>query len=131
MFSQNKSEGGFTVLEIMTIIFIIAILIAMIIPVFLGYRARGYDAQAKSKLRIAISATQAFYIDHDSTYTNMNATTLNQIVEGVSFRDGAVSTDVDVYIVNVSETTFKLDCRSRSGTVYSASGNGTQITYDF
>lgn len=128
---MKKSQDGFTVLEIMTIIFIIAILIGMIIPAFIGYRSRGYDAEAKSKLRTGVSAAQTYYIDHDSTYTNMNAAALKVIVEGVNFRDGAVSTDVDVYVVNVAETTFRLSCRSRSGTVFSAFGNGTQITFDF
>lgn len=127
----NKGERGFTLLEIMMVIFIIAILIGVIIPVFIAYRARGYDSKAKSDLRSATNAAQVYYIDHNATYANMNAAALNPIVSGFDFMDGAVQSDNDIYISNVSDATFTLSCRSRSGTIYTVSGSGTLITFSF
>ncbi len=127
----NEGEQGFTLLEMMTVVLIIGILIGIIVPSFVAIRARGYDAEARSNLRNALNAAQTYYVDHNATYANMNAAELNPIVGGVSFMDGAVQSDNDIYISNVSDATFTLSCRSRSGTIYTVSGSGTVITFSF
>ena len=51
------------------LIMIIGILAAIAIPQFNAYRTRSYNASAQADLMNAITAQEAFYIDHD-TYTD-------------------------------------------------------------
>ena len=68
-----RSEGGFTLIELLVVIAIIGILAAIAIPQFAAYRRRGYDSQAKSDLRNAATAQEAYFTDKN-TYTSTVST---------------------------------------------------------
>src|SRR5438445_8494415 len=57
----HGDEEGFTLIELMVVVLIIAILIAIAIPTFLGARSRAQDKQAQSNLRNALTAEKTFY----------------------------------------------------------------------
>ena len=59
----------------MVVVLIIAILIAIAIPQFLGARQRAQDAGAKSDLRNALTAEKTSYTDTQK-YTDVTATLL-------------------------------------------------------
>jgi type IV pilus assembly protein PilA len=62
----NRDEKGFTLIELMVVVLIIAILIAIAIPTFLGARSRAQDKQAQSNLRNALVTEDEFYTDNQA-----------------------------------------------------------------
>ena len=60
---RGREEGGFTLIELMVVVLIIAILIAIAIPTFLGARKRAQDKQAQANLRNALTAEKTYYVD--------------------------------------------------------------------
>src|SRR6059036_364030 len=63
---RKRREGedrGFTLIELMVVVLIIAILIAIAIPTFLGARKRAQDRHAQVNLRNALTAEKTYYVD--------------------------------------------------------------------
>jgi type IV pilus assembly protein PilA len=63
----KRTEQGFTLIELLIVILIIGILAAIAIPIFLGQRQKGYDAQAKADLR-ALADNEESYLVSNNAY---------------------------------------------------------------
>jgi type IV pilus assembly protein PilA len=115
----DRDEEGFTLIELMVVVLIIAILIAIAIPTFLGARTRAQDRQAQSNLRNAFAAEKVVYTD-DQAYTETSAT-LSAIEPSLTFTGAdnvtAAATPKTVY-VNVTGSTVTLGAKSKSGTCW-------------
>ncbi len=60
---RRDSEQGFTLIELMVVVLIIAILLAIAVPTFLGARERAQERAAQSNVRNAFSAAKTIYTD--------------------------------------------------------------------
>ena len=60
----RKKDGGFTLVELMVVVMIIAILMAIAIPTFLNSRKRAQDSGAKSNVRNALAAAQSVFSEN-------------------------------------------------------------------
>jgi prepilin-type N-terminal cleavage/methylation domain-containing protein len=81
-----RDERGFTLIELMTVILIIAVLVLLALPTFLGTRNRAFDVNAKANVRNAYQAERAYYTD-TLTYTT-NPATMTGIEAAITYVDG-------------------------------------------
>jgi type IV pilus assembly protein PilA len=100
--ARRENEEGFTLIELMVVVLIIAILLAIAIPTFLGARSRAQDRAAQSNLRNALTAEKTFYTDNQ-TYTDNAAVpaALTAIEPSLTYQAGyavAASTKGDVFV---------------------------------
>lgn len=136
---RRREEEGFTLVELMVVILIIAILIGAAIPTFLGLRSRAQDSAAKQDLRNTLTAAKAEAVDHDGLYVadadndgdNDIAERLRAIEPALDFEDIIGSTEADeaevgtVYIVAADGAEFAAARVSASGNVFLATDNNT------
>jgi type IV pilus assembly protein PilA len=59
-----KNEGGFTLIEILTVIVIIGILSVIAIPQYSFYKVRAYDSISKSDIYGVYSSCRAYWADN-------------------------------------------------------------------
>ncbi len=111
LFLENrKIEKGFTLVELLIVIAIIAILAAIAIPQFSKYRLRGYKNTVDSDAKNIYTAAEAYLSDNSSS----TITNLAQLQTGGYLP----STDV-VFVVS------DLSLTSGSATIYSSMLNAS------
>lgn len=57
---------GFTLLELLVVLAIVAALLGIAVPQYSNYRKRAYDARAMSDLRNAAIAEEVYFLDSES-----------------------------------------------------------------
>jgi len=102
---RRESDEGFTLIELMVVVLIIAILLAIAVPTFLGARQRAQARAAQSNVRQGFSSAKVFFTDNE-TYTSAGATTGLQAIEpSLTFNTTGVSaTNNKVIFVQVADT---------------------------
>ena len=115
----RDDEQGFTLIELMVVVLIIAILIAIAIPTFLGARERSQDRQAQSNLRNAFAAEKVIYTDNQQFTTS--AAALSAVEPSLTYVAAntvdAATSPKQIY-VNVTGTVLTLAAKSKSGTCF-------------
>src|SRR5688572_9128034 len=115
----DREDEGFTLIELMVVVLIIAILLAIAIPTFLGARERAQNRAAQSDIRNALAAEKVYYTDAEVYTTGVTAlqsiepslTFTNGQAAGEDYVDVAVSTDAKAVCIerkSAAGTTFAL-----------------------
>jgi prepilin-type N-terminal cleavage/methylation domain-containing protein len=110
-------QGGFTLIELITVVAILGILAAIALQAIGQYRASAYDARAMHDLGNAVHAEEAYYAT-GSTYVSFTAVGPGQVaVPGV-----AVSGTVHLEMIGGTD--------SFEGSATSDRGTGKTFSYD-
>jgi type IV pilus assembly protein PilA len=134
----ERDEDGFTLIELMVVVLIIAILLAIAIPTFLGARQRANDRAAQSSLRNAVTAAKTLFTDNQD-YSAATDTALAAVEPSLSFKvkgtSAANQKEVSVDGGATVSTTFYAATKSASGTCFfikdvAATGGGTTYAKD-
>jgi type IV pilus assembly protein PilA len=116
-FNKPRSDDGFSLIELMVVVLIIAVLIAIAIPTFMGARKRSQDAQAKSHLRSALVA-QKTYLSDKHVYT-VDTTELSKLETSLQWGVAdAGARGVVVEDLSANKVGVVLASKSRSGTLF-------------
>src|SRR5213083_1430122 len=77
LWQRLQREEGVTLIELLVVIVIIAILLAIAVPSYLGFRDRANDSAAQANIRAAVPSAAAYYADHcnDAGMTTANLKT--------------------------------------------------------
>jgi type IV pilus assembly protein PilA len=68
-----RSRKGFTLIELLIVVVIIGILAAVAIPRFANTKTKAFDSAAKSDLRNAMSAQEAYFADNQTYATALSS----------------------------------------------------------
>lgn len=112
--NRMKDDKGFTLIELMVVVLIIAILIAIAIPTFLGLRERAQNRAAQSNLRNGLTAAKAHFTDAES-YVGFNVAVAQGIEPSLTWNVDATATAGQVSIRNVAANTIVLVTETANG----------------
>jgi type IV pilus assembly protein PilA len=117
----SRRENGYTLVELMVVVVMIATLIAIAVPTFTGARARADDRAAESLVRDGFAAAKS---TDDQAYANVTLAAVAKAEPAVHFVDGTTSADADAHEVSMAVGTSAGDdfvvvaSRSRTGTCF-------------
>ncbi len=84
---RRDEDKGFTLIELMVVVLIIAILLAIAIPTFLGAQNKAKDRSAQSSARNALTTAKTLYADA-GTYIDASALNLGSSEPSLTFQAG-------------------------------------------
>jgi type IV pilus assembly protein PilA len=117
---RRKHDEGFTLIELMVVVMIIAVLMAIAIPTFLGSQNKAKDRSAQSSLRNTVTAAKTIFTDSTS-YTTVTNVTLLAAEPSLTFQalPATVSSGPkNVALGTPTATVFYAAALSDSGTCY-------------
>ena len=124
---RTTDQDGFTLVELMVVVVIIALLVAIAVPSFLGLQRRAQNRGAQSSLRDAFTAARAFHANEDS-YAGFDALDGEDIEHTLLWADGPANAHRQVNIEAATVTEVTLTTLSSSGEIYCIADSSTAPT---
>ncbi len=125
--AEGETDAGFTLIELMVVLLIMAILLAIAIPTFLGVKGGAQDKAAQSNLNTALTSAKALYANNGS-YLPATAmvTTLGSQEPELTFSTGAVTPGANISVWTSSDgNVLVLVAASQSGACWAVVDNSS------
>jgi type IV pilus assembly protein PilA len=122
-----RDQRGFSLVELMVVVMIIAILIGIAVPVFIGLQRRAQDRAAQTSLRDGFTAARAFQTDEDS-YAGFDAAEGEDIEHTLDWADGAANVIHQINIEAATADELILTAMSSSGQIFCMGDSSTAAT---
>ncbi|MGH9065239.1 MAG: type II secretion system protein [Acidimicrobiales bacterium] len=135
----RRDEEGFTLIELMVVVLIIAILMAIAIPTFLGARTRAQDRGAQADVKNALTSAATLFTDSQN-YSSVTVAGLTSAEPNLSFvaamPGSGDTTNTVVVSTSAAGTTpanswITFEVQSASGTCWGASQPANAATVYF
>ncbi len=84
---RRRPQDGFTLVELMVVVLIMAILLAIAIPTYLGARHRAENRAAQTNLRTADSALITYFSNNQGSFSGVDAQSMSTVEPGLSWTD--------------------------------------------
>jgi type IV pilus assembly protein PilA len=128
----RNAEDGFTLIELMVVVMIIAILIAIAVPTFLGARRKSQDRAAQSNARQALSTAKTHYTDGE-TFVGFTAAAAGALEPSLTWADVAAATapavgSVGIETAQTAAGALELVVQSASGKFFCLTESTTGTT---
>jgi type IV pilus assembly protein PilA len=118
--TRLRDAGGFTLVELLVVLLLLAILATIALPAFIGQRAKGQDTEAQATLRTVALALATHHADED-TYSATKAELI-----AIEPAIGEATPDLDV---DGTADTFEITEMSASGTAFTlVRADGGELT---
>jgi type IV pilus assembly protein PilA len=116
----SRGEDGFTLIELMVVVLIIAILMAIAIPTFLGAQNKAKDRAAQANLKNVSTAVRTIAVDDLGLFTSVTAANLLAAEGGITTVAGVGTAAAVGFVVDTTVTPniLQLSKISASGTAY-------------
>ena len=114
----ESRDDGFTLIELMVVVLVIAILLAIAVPTFIGARERSQDRATQSNLRNALTAAKVLFVDEGS-YSNADWDDLDEVEPSLVFtQSNSASDSHDEISVSAAATIWAAAAESDSGACF-------------
>jgi len=114
-------ERGWSLIELSVVLLILAVLIGIAIPTFLGMRQRFQDTAARHSAVLAVKAAVPLSVSRGQMFGGVTTGALNAAEPSLTFVDGtqpSTSFTVVSQVVAVGDSIFVAAVRSTSGTCF-------------
>jgi type IV pilus assembly protein PilA len=111
---MHQGEAGFTLVELLVVMIILALLAAIVIPAFFGQIDKSRDASAKSAVRTAEDAAEVIATGNEGKYGGANGVTVANLraVE-------PTLNDADLSVSGVADDHYTVTVTSMTGNAFS------------
>jgi prepilin-type N-terminal cleavage/methylation domain-containing protein len=137
MSNFKRTQHGFTLIELMIVIAIIAILAAILIPNFLHARAEAQTAGCEGNEKQIATALEEYAVDHNGSYGaggTVTSTLLGTLYLGVTPKDPVDASNYSVNTTGASYGSYQITDAGKhdSTTTNGLPGNpgGTSVIYN-
>src|SRR3954453_11620206 len=124
----RDAESGFTLIELIIVVAILAILIAIAVPAYYGFSDRAQVAVAQANVRASIPAVERFYSDNQSYIGLDNAS--GAATPGLMYYDPATGSKVHVSAAPAPSQSSYCIYSTAGKSTYFKRGPGGDITKD-
>jgi type IV pilus assembly protein PilA len=129
---ESGEDAGFTLIELMVVLLILAILLAIAIPTFLGVTKSANDRAAQSNLNTALTNAKALYQSQGQSYTStaITASSLFATSLGAAEPSLAMGTGSSTSQATISVNISTVDGNGLILAAYSKNSNNCWLVYD-